>query len=179
MLEFFLIMTIVFAVLALQAHSLRRAVIYSSVYSLLFSICYLMYKAPDVAIAEAVIGCTLSTALFLVALKKFKVFRVYLTTSNNKSDGAVIIKNTVVRVLSEFSSDSELEMDLIYTNESTKDILAHQSYDLIFEQRDEEVRLYGDNTNYHFDRAVDYFREKYPFDIDFHGIKTDEGDVDL
>lgn len=176
MLEFFLIMTVVFAVLALQAYSLRRAVIYSSVYSMIFSISYLLYKAPDVAIAEAAIGCTLSTVLFLVALKKFKVFRVYYIQRNNKSDQAVTIKNAVVRILSEFSTEMELEIDVIYTNESIKEIVTQHSYDLVVEQNDDGINLFGDNTNYHFDNVVDYFTNKYPYEVAYHGINAAEGD---
>ena len=56
---------------AIHTHALRHAVIYLGVYSLISSLIYLLYGAADVAITEAIIGCTLSTILFLVALKKY------------------------------------------------------------------------------------------------------------
>lgn len=69
-LDLFYVSLVVFAIIAIQTAVLRNAIIYLSVFSLLCSIVYLFLGAPDVAIAEAAIGCTLSTILYLVALKK-------------------------------------------------------------------------------------------------------------
>ncbi len=77
MLYIVLILMIIFAIASIQSESLRHSVIYLCVFSLLCSFAYALYQAPDVAIAEAAIGCTLSTVLYLVAIKKYRVFRVY------------------------------------------------------------------------------------------------------
>ncbi len=61
MLEVTLILVVILAILAIQTNTLRRAIVYLCVFSLLCSFCYLLYQAPDVAIAEAVIGSTLAT----------------------------------------------------------------------------------------------------------------------
>ena len=69
-----LIMLIVLAIATVQTRKLRNAVIYLGVFSLGMSFVYILYNAPDVAIAEAVIGSTLATILYLVALKKYRIF---------------------------------------------------------------------------------------------------------
>ena len=68
---------IVSAFLTVQSSKLRRSVIYLGVFSLVSSLAYLLLFAPDVAIAEAIIGCTISIILFLTALKKYRTFTIY------------------------------------------------------------------------------------------------------
>jgi len=70
--KIFLIILVVLALVALNTPKLRRAVVYLGIFSLVSSFVYLLYGAPDVAIAEAVIGSTIATVLYLVALKKYK-----------------------------------------------------------------------------------------------------------
>lgn len=65
-----LILLVVLAVMAIRQKQMRTAVIYMAIYSLFCSAIYLIHAAPDVAIAEAVIGSTISTVLYLVALKR-------------------------------------------------------------------------------------------------------------
>ena len=67
--KIFLIGLIVLAIAAVNTSHLRRSIIYLGIFSLISSLVYLFYGAPDVAIAEAVIGSSLTTVLFLVALK--------------------------------------------------------------------------------------------------------------
>ena len=73
--QFFLLLLLLFAILALQQPRLRIAIIYLGVFSLLVSFAYLQHQAPDVAMAEAVIGSTLATVLYLVALRKQESIR--------------------------------------------------------------------------------------------------------
>ena len=73
--QFFLLLLLLFAILTLQQPRLRIAIIYLGVFSLLVSFAYLQHHAPDVAMAEAVIGSTLATVLYLVALRKQESIR--------------------------------------------------------------------------------------------------------
>lgn len=79
----FLIALVVLAIVALNTKKLRRAVVYLGVFSLVSSFVYLLYGAPDVAIAEAIIGSTITTVLYLVALRKYQVFSIYYANSTN------------------------------------------------------------------------------------------------
>lgn len=67
---FFLLLLLLTAFLTVQQRRLRTAVIFMAVFSLLSSVVFLLYQAPDVAMAEIIIGSTLSTVLYLVALSK-------------------------------------------------------------------------------------------------------------
>ena len=77
MLEIALILLLITSVAAIQTRYLRHAVIYLGLFSLAIAFVYLLYHAPDVAIAEAVIGSTIATILYLVALQKYKIFTIY------------------------------------------------------------------------------------------------------
>lgn len=75
MLDYILLpVLIVLALLIIQQSSLRVAIIYTGVFSLVNSLVYLYHDAPDVALAEAVIGSTLATVLYLAALRKQELF---------------------------------------------------------------------------------------------------------
>jgi len=62
------IMLIVLGVLALESKKLISSVIYLSAMSLFAVLGFVLMKAPDVAITEAVIGSGLVTALFIFTL---------------------------------------------------------------------------------------------------------------
>ncbi len=59
---------VVFSVLAINAKKKITSVIYLSMISLLAVVAFVLMKAPDVAITEAVIGSGLVTAFFVFAL---------------------------------------------------------------------------------------------------------------
>ena len=80
---------IVLAFMTVQTIRQRRAVIYLGAFSLIASFAYLAYNAPDVAIAEAVIGCTLSTVLFLIAMKKYRVITIYYVQDEEDVTSAI------------------------------------------------------------------------------------------
>ena len=63
---------VVSAFLALNNKDLLSGTIYLAIMSLLLSAEFYLLQAPDVAIAEAAIGAGLSTAIFVLAIKKTK-----------------------------------------------------------------------------------------------------------
>ncbi len=159
MLNIFLVMTIVFAIMAIQTGILRHAVIYAGIYSLLCSFIYLLYKAPDVAIAEAVIGCTLSTVLYLVAIRKYKVYKVYYCYSEDTTKKKHDIINKTRHTLTNFSLSIELELDFILSKNTAAQMITHSSYDLVIEQNQNQLTIFGDVTNYHFEEVKRWFTD--------------------
>ncbi len=83
--EIALISLIFFALMALGTQRLRLAVIYLGVFSMSMAFVFIIYNAPDVAIAEAVIGSVFSSILYLVALKKYKVLQFTAIFPTNQS----------------------------------------------------------------------------------------------
>jgi len=65
------ILLIIFALYSVFAKNLKRAIIGSGVFGLWVSIAYMLYHAPDVAIAEAVISSSLATILYVVTIKNY------------------------------------------------------------------------------------------------------------
>ncbi|MHB1484965.1 MAG: Na(+)/H(+) antiporter subunit B [Saccharofermentanales bacterium] len=58
---------VIFSILAINTKKKTTSVIYLSMISLLAVIAFILMKAPDVAITEAVIGSGLVTAFFVFA----------------------------------------------------------------------------------------------------------------
>lgn len=65
------IILILFAFFSVFATNLKRAIVGSSVFGLWASVAYMLYHAPDVAIAEAVISSSLATILYVVTIKNY------------------------------------------------------------------------------------------------------------
>lgn len=124
-----LVTMVVFAFMAIQAKKLRRAVIYLGVFSLMSSFAYLLCSAPDVALAEAAIGCTLTTVLYLVAVKKYKVFTIfYITDVSSRAT-----KPDYLHILEECLIASEYEPQVVYTHLSVEKLQSDFTYDFIVE----------------------------------------------
>ena len=177
-LDIFYITLIVFAILAIQTSVLRNAVIYLSVFSLLCSVVYLFKSAPDVAIAEAVIGCTLSTILYLVALKKYKIFTVYYRCLSNDLDEITMLKaekNHMKDVLTKFASSKELQLDFINTKSSFKQISDSVSFDMIIFHSNHGIWLHGLKNSYQYNELIVYLSEY--LDLEIHTHYIDEEDI--
>lgn len=173
------VLMVIFAIASIQSDSLRQSVIYLSVFSLLCSFAYALYQAPDVAIAEAVIGCTLSTVLYLVAIKKYRVFRIYYSnqvTILEKIPETNILRANLVTMTDAYLKDLELEMDLIHTKHSFDEIDGLHEYDVIVEHTNEGIRMYGAQSNYLYDGLTSYLIEHNAFDIEYEYILEDDGD---
>ncbi len=70
---FFLILLMLTAAIAASIFKdLINAVIAMALVSLLASILFYLLQAPDVAMAEAAIGAALTTAIFIIAIRRTK-----------------------------------------------------------------------------------------------------------
>ena len=58
--------------LAVKSNDLLKAVVFLAAMSMLLSAQFYLLQAPDVAIAEAAVGAGLSTAIFVIAIRKTK-----------------------------------------------------------------------------------------------------------
>ena len=61
---------VVSGLLAVKSSDLLKAVIFLATMSLLLSAEFYLLQAPDVAISEAAVGACLSTAIFVIAIRK-------------------------------------------------------------------------------------------------------------
>lgn len=168
--KIFLILMIIFSILAVQTPKLRRAVIYLGIFSLISSFMYLLYQAPDVAIAEAIIGSTLATILFLVALQKYRVFTIYYTNENFSEVNDEYIntgRTQILNLVEKFCISQELEPQVIYTTDKVDNIKTNESYDLVIRQKEETFFIYGNQNNYQLDSLIQYVSQKQLENIKF------------
>lgn len=167
-----LILLVIMAVVTVQTQRLRNAIIYLGAFSLSISFVYMLYNAPDVAIAEAVIGSTLATILYLVALQKYKVFTVYYHVHSgdvNDKHYAHEKHFEFVKLLEVFCAKQELEPQIIYTIEEKEKIMANNRYSLIIEDHLDDLVIHVHSENCKVDE-LEYFLNQngplpYPYRI--------------
>ncbi len=151
--KFVFVMMIAVALFIVASRNYKRVIVAMGVFSLFASFCYLLYHAPDVAIAEAVIGSALSTILYIVALKKHRTFYIYLTTESkdNKSDLRLrMAMQDILAKIMDYCQDQELEAQTVFTHESPKQIADEHIYDLILQTAQEDkINVYGLSTEKH------------------------------
>lgn len=153
------------ALVTVQTQKLRRAVIYMGLFSLCISFVYMLYNAPDVAIAEAVIGSTLATILYLVALKKYKVFSIYYhvhTGEVNDTHYAHHKYGDFIELLEIFCAKQELEPHIIYTTDEKEVIMETHLYSLIIEDHNDQLTLYTHPENCKTDVLKMFLEESGP-----------------
>ncbi|HAS74177.1 MAG TPA: hypothetical protein DCS67_08550 [Clostridiales bacterium UBA8960] len=151
MLEFALILLIITSISAIQTRYMRHAVIYLGLFSLAISFVYLMFNAPDVAIAEAIIGSTISTILFIVVLQKHKIFTIYYKMNEDDTiDDNLLLshKQLLIKSFEKFCSKQELEAQIIYSTEDVLDIAKNHQYAIILEESPYEVIVHLHPDNY-------------------------------
>lgn len=178
--DFFYITLIIFAILAIQTGVLRNAIIYLSVFSLLCSVVYLLLGAPDVAIAEAVIGCTLSTILYLVALRKYKIFTVYYRCDSHNVDELTELKHekeSLRYALTKFASSKELQLDLINTNARLRDLEEHVNYDVFIIHNVDGMELHGVHDSYQYEELGTALKTRLDFPITINYVSEEDADL--
>ncbi len=149
----------VFAFMAIQTPKLRRAVIFLAVFSATSAFVYILLGAPDAALAEAVIGSTIATVIYLSALQKYKVFTIYYTNERRhayRSTGLTRRRNALLRKMESYCSNKDLEPQIVYTTEELEEIIKKKGWDLIVRRRDAHFRVYGSIQNYHVGEIVEY-----------------------
>ncbi len=165
MIEVIFILMVAFAFASIQAKNLKTAVIYLGLYSMISSFAYLLLSAPDVAIAEAVIGCTLASIIYLVALQKYKVFNIcYINREFNVSNDRVVAakKSNLIHLVEEYCSTKDLDPYITYLAGDLEEHLKSFKHDLIIYHEGKKIYFYGRKRNYHITNICKYItRRKY------------------
>lgn len=154
----FLIALVFLALFCLNTNNLRRAIVYLGVFSLVSSFVSLLYGAPDVAIAEAIIGSTITTVLYLVALKKYQNFLIYYPKDENSEQNLSKSEIAFINRLESFLKNRNINPKFIYSNDSVEAILKAGKFDLVLYQTSEEIRIYGCAEDYQMDAVEEYLK---------------------
>lgn len=171
-----LFLMVVAAIMTIITTRLFTAVIYSSALSAFAALVYVLLGAPDVALAEAVIGSTLATIIFLVTLKKYRIFTVYLIGKRDDSQlasGLQLLTKTLQRY--------DIEPHILQSSASADELLSDPHCDLVAERKDDIVIFYGQQS-VHFSRIAEDFSEqinagKFIFKYDLENSSTDSKGV--
>ncbi len=142
-----------FAVLVIQSNLLRLSVIYLAVFSLLSSFLYVVYSAPELAIAEAVIGSGLVTLLYLAALKRNRVYTVAVVSDEHRdhlNDHYLhhVDRSKALTEIREFFVRREYEVQTVFVSETLEEALLDPAYDLVVAEDEEGFATYTDDESY-------------------------------
>ena len=145
-----LAMMIILAIVTVSSMKLRRAIIYMGAFSLLSSFVYLLSNAPDVAIAEAVIGCTFSVILLLTALKKYRIMTIYYAEEKDCDISKELCEKFIVDI-EKFLVEHEFEPQLVRTELDDESLHEQDRFDLLVVGVADSVNIYTASDNFNSD----------------------------
>ncbi len=149
-----LLSLIILSVFIVFTHKLRVAIILSGLCSMLAAFVYLFLAAPDVAIAEAIIGSTLSTIIFLIGIRKYRVCTVCALPSDNR------METKLWSIIDRCATKKELEPTVLHVH--NLDELKTHFYDLAYELTDKNITLYGEIDNYFISDVYSSLLKEFP-----------------
>lgn len=142
-----LVIMLAFAAIALHSRMLRLSIIALAIFSLLGALLFLLYSAPELAIAEAVIGSALVTLLFLTALKRYPVFTIGVVSAlPDRLNDAHILRakySSVFRHIRTFLLKREREAQLVFTRLTVGEAMRDARYDAVVEVGTDPIKIHG------------------------------------
>lgn len=138
---------IVFAAIAIQVKLLRHSIIALAIFSLFAALLFLVYAAPELAIAEVVMGSGLVTLLYLTALKRYHFYRICIVSElpEDINDRFISeIKSTdAMREIRTFCRRREREVQLVFSSDPLNDVLRDPRYHLVMKTGLNTITIYG------------------------------------
>ncbi|MEX1377026.1 MAG: DUF4040 domain-containing protein [Eubacteriales bacterium] len=174
---FVLAMMIVLAIVSVSAMKLRRAIIYMGAFSLLSSFVYLLANAPDVAIAEAVIGCTISVILLLTALKKYRIMTIYYVEDKDCKVSQTMCEK-FIDDLEKFLVNHDFEPQLVRTSLDDESLHEQDKFDLLVVGIPESLNVYSGKENLNMDLVEKFMKESDEFNEVMFISMIEETDYD-
>lgn len=178
--SFLFIVLLILAVFVVLSDNLRHSVIYLGIFSLVMALTYLYFNAPDVALAEAAIGVGLSTVMYLVALKKIKIYDIcYVNEEEDFNDEYIFeFRSHMIRPLEEFMENTEeVEPQITYTNHAIEEVIREDNHDFIIQQQGSKTYLYGQKSDSVFQDILSNIHELIPDIADVEVVYLEEVSV--
>ncbi len=149
-----LVLLVVLSSIIVFTHKLRIAIILSGTCSMIAALVYLFLSAPDVALAEAVIGSTLSTIILLAGTQKYRVCTVCALPSDSKVEAKLWTS------INRCAAKKELEANLVHVR--TEEELHEQFYDVGYELSKNNIILFGEEDNYFIQNVFIDLKKEFP-----------------
>jgi len=142
-----------FALLAIESKQMRLAIVFLAVFSLLTALVYLLYAAPELAIAEGVIGSGIVTLLYLAALKRNRVYTIGILPMKAQSSlpdryMQFVEHSSAILDIRKFFRRREIEVQLVFLDSTLDKAKESKFYDLIIEDTAEGLIAYTDDDDY-------------------------------
>ncbi len=141
---------VIAAILTVITDKLFTAVVYSGVLSVFTALSYLLLGAPDVALAEAVIGSTLATAILLATLRKYRIFTIYIVGKLKHP-----LSSQVIQTISKTLQESDIEPNILHSQSDAHSLFAHPNCDLVVEQNGDSIILHGEMHSQYFSHITE------------------------
>lgn len=148
---------ILLSIFTIFSSSIRKAVILNGIVSTLAAFTFLQLIAPDVALAEAVIGSTLSTIVILMAIRHIRVIHVVYSLSDGE-------KEDLLGLFEELYADKSHDVQYASNDDGIlQNFMNYPNVDFIVEMNEERVFLYSGREGSDFEMLkskLDGFRNK-------------------
>lgn len=154
-----LIVIIVLAIFTIITPRVRKSIILSGIMSVTASFAYVLLAAPDIALTEAVVGTTITTVLLLVAIKKSKIFIVYYIKRDE------VIREDIMKSIEQILKESEYELQFVCTTETVNFLKNNYSFELLIEEKEDIIHLYGEYANLTFVDIVKKLKSEFGEDL--------------
>ncbi len=164
---------IISAFMTVQTKRLRRSVIYLGIFSLISSLAYLVLFAPDVAIAEAIIGCTISVILFLTALKRYKTFTIYYVPDKQDEKAPAFIDK-----FEQYLYDNEFDPQLIHTSLDDENLHETERFDVLVMRHGQTMTLYSSASSYHSPLIQAFLNEGKFENVNYFSLSPEDSEYE-
>ncbi len=149
-----LILLVVLSAIIIFTHKLRVAIILSGSCSMFAALVYLFLAAPDVALAEAIIGSTLATIILLSGTQKYRVCTVCALPSDTK------MEMKLWSCIHRCTTKKELEANLVHVKTQTE--LHDHFYDIGYKVECEKITLFGEEDSYVMKDVLSDISREFP-----------------
>ncbi len=149
-----LVLLVVLSAIIIFTHKLRVAIILSGSCSMIAALVYMFLAAPDVALAEAIIGSTLATIILLAGTQKYRVCTVCALPSDTK------MEMKLWSCIHRCTTKKELEANLVHVKTRTE--LDDHFYDIGYQITIDEITLYGEKDSYVMQTMFDDISKEFP-----------------
>ncbi len=164
MLQIALLISVLIAIMTIQTQKLRQSVIFMGVFSLMISFVYSLYHAPDVAMAEAIIGSAIATIIYIITLQKYQLFIVYVAIMGIELDDDLMKygeDSSLLEQIEIFCIKESLESQVIFTTEEVSTIDEHHDYAIIIKPNgNSNYTIYTHEENYKDQKLQQYLSHK-------------------
>lgn len=149
-----LVLLLICAVAIIFTNKLIHAVIFMSTFSTIAALVFLFIGAPDVALAEVVIGSTLSTIIFLIAIKKYKLFVVYIVNDEDRDEAVIANIKTIIKKLEKYLKAEERQIHIIKTEDDVTALLNIEEQKVIIESNGGDITVHVNCDSTHSEEIM-------------------------